>query len=753
MFWQPLIKIIELKYDLDVVLSMFVEETYKSLAVDACSIFLLEDDKMAYTLSASTLVPTVKSGMIYIDAKEDLIGRVALREEQLTIANIDEAKQHSVLQTLSRTKFYSLLAAPIIYKSEVIAILVLQMREKKQISESLQTDVATLCANLSPVLNRAINIEEVYDQIEEKPTATLSFDGTSTHEGGAKGIAFARYNITDIENIPYKKSQSEDEEALFNKAVEKVRSQLEKMLDRITYLAGNNEKLLFEAYLHMIDSSRFYDAIIAEIRKGIWVQTAIKKVVLDQVTAFENMNEPYFVERASDIRDLGKRILLALENNTIGTNKYPSNTILVASEVTASMIAEVPKGRLRAVITEQGSAYSHAAIIAKALSVPFITNISALPVSFIDGKEIIVDGYIGRIYIHPNAGLRTAYNRIIESEFEKVSALQKIKDLPNETLDGHRLDLNANIGLVADVDRAIAQGATTIGLYRSEVPFMIRDRFPSEDEQRIIYHQVLEAFPHEPIVIRALDVGADKTLPYFYESEQNPALGWRGIRMMLDHSDLFLTQIRAMLKASSQYNNLNILLPMITTIEEIKEAKALIRQAYKELIEEGFEVKPPGIGVMIEVPSVVLLIDQILKLVDFISIGSNDLTQYILAVDRSNNKVASIYNQLHPAMIRVFYYVVKTVLKHNKTVSLCGEIGGNPLATPLLIGIGFSSLSMNATNILKVKQVLRHVTQKQCRNVLRHVLKLTTVKEVHTYLESFLVENNLGGLIRAGKNH
>ena len=183
MFWQPLIKIIELKYDLDVVLSMFVEETYKSLAVDACSIFLLEDDKMAYTLSASTLVPTVKSGMIYIDAKEDLIGRVALREEQLTIANIDEANQHSVLQTLSRTKFYSLLAAPIIYKSEVIAILVLQMREKKQISESLQTDVATLCANLSPVLNRAINIEEVYDQIEEKPTATLSFDGTSTHEG------------------------------------------------------------------------------------------------------------------------------------------------------------------------------------------------------------------------------------------------------------------------------------------------------------------------------------------------------------------------------------------------------------------------------------------------------------------------------------------------------------------------------------------------------------------------------------------
>ena len=253
------------------------------------------------------------------------------------------------------------------------------------------------------------------------------------------------------------------------------------------------------------------------------------------------MEENYFIERASDVKDLGRRILLALDYKNIKNKTYPSNTILIANEVTPSMIAEVPKGKLKAIITEYGSTYSHAAILAKALSIPFITNIHALPVNFIDNKEIIVDGYIARVYINPNIGLRTAYNRIIKHELKKATELQRIKYLPNETKDGYVLELNANVGLIADLDRALQQGANSVGLYRSEIPFMIRDRFPSEDEQRIIYHQVLSAFPNKAVVIRVLDVGADKTLSYFYAEEQNPALGWRGMRMMLDHSDFIFS--------------------------------------------------------------------------------------------------------------------------------------------------------------------------------------------------------------------
>lgn len=752
MFWQSLVKIIELKQELDIVLSMFTKAACKVLNVDACSVFILDETERIYTLSASTLVPTLRSGMIYINTRDDLLGKVALREEALVVSDMSKALSHTVLQKLSRNRLQSLLAAPVVYKGEVITIIAFQLNDKDKITENLQTDVATLCANLSLPLNRAIHIEDVSEQIEDQLQGPMQFDGVSANDGVQKGIAIARYNITDIEEIPDKSSQSDDEEQLFISAVKDVKESLQDMLQRVTLLAGSEEAQLFEAYLQMMDSSRFYDAIITYIRQGVWLQSAIKRVVIQQARVFEQMDELYFVERASDIRDLGKRILLALENKTLKTNHYSIDTVLIASEVTASMIAEVPKGRLKAIISEHGASCSHAAILAKALSVPFVTGIKALPISFIDGKEVIVDAYVGRIYIQPAKGLKTAYERLIKHENQKAFELQALKDLPSSTLDGHEISLKANVGLIADLDGAVSQCAAGVGLYRSEIPFMIRDRFPSEDEQRIIYQQVLSTFPDRPAVLRTLDVGADKTLPYFYEKEQNPALGWRGIRMLLDQSNLFLMQIRAMLKASLHHDNLHILLPMITTIEEIKEAKQLIRQAYKEVVEEGFDINKPSIGIMFEVPAAVILAERLIGLVDFVSVGSNDLAQYVLAVDRSNEKVASLYNQLHPAMIRVLYHLVKAAKKQNKEISLCGELAGNPLATALLIGMGFDNLSMNTSVLLKVKHALRSVTKKQCRNVLKQVLKLTTTDEIHTYLESFLVENDLGGLIRAGIN-
>ncbi|MFZ9036005.1 MAG: phosphoenolpyruvate--protein phosphotransferase [Francisellaceae bacterium] len=750
MVWQALAKIIDQALDLDTMLTMFVSEAKEKLMVDACSIFLLDEDN-TYMLCASTLLPSVRSGMIYINAGEDLIGQVAQREESIKVDDLYQSSRYCVLQTFSRQRFYALLAAPIIHKSEVIAILVFQRLKPGSIDESLQNDVMTLCANISKPLNRAIDVDDVIEQIEERNYNTLFFDGEGVSEGVSKGQALVRYSLNDIDSIPDKQTQVDNEEEAFKEAVKEVKKHLNEMLDRVTQLASQTEALLFESYLQMLDSSRFYDAIIEQIRSGIWVQTAIKNVVNEQSAIYKDMDDHYLRERASDIKDLGRRIILALDDKLLTKSNYPSSTVLIASEVTASMIAEVPKGRLKAVVSEKGSAYSHAAIIAKALSIPFITAINALPINYIEGKEIIVDAYIGRVYAQPNPGLRAAYDRIILHESEKAHELQSIKLLPSQTKDGFKMTLKANVGLIADLDRAASQGAMNIGLYRSEIPFMIRDRFPSEEEQRIIYQQVLSTFPGQPTVLRTLDVGADKTLPYFYEAEQNPALGWRGIRMMLDQSDLFLTQIRAMLKASEAYENLHVLLPMITTIEEVKEAKKLIRQAYRELVEEGYSLALPAIGIMIEVPSVLVLLDSILPLVDFISIGSNDMTQYMLAVDRTNSKVSALYNQLHPAMIRVFYHIVKMAHKYQKEVSICGEIAGNPMATPILIGMGFDALSMNAVSILKVKYVLRSVTRKKCRNVLKQVLKLSTVDEVYTYLENFLVENDLGGLIRAGR--
>lgn len=753
MFWLSLVKTIELKQELNILLSIFTKDVCKVLSVNACSIFLLDNSEHTYTLSASTLVPKLKSGIIYINVKDDLLGKVALHKNTLVIPDMSKVSTHSILQTLSRNQLHSLLAEPVVHEGKVIAIIAFQLRDKNIITETLQTNVAKLCSNLSLPLSRAICIENISDTLKNSPKSPIYFDGLTANDGVQTGIARARYNITDIEEIPDKHSQSDDEESLFIAAVKDVKASLQDMLQRIKILAGSEEVQLFEAYLQMIDSSRFYDGIIQYIRQGVWLQSSIKRVVIEQAMLFEKMDEPYFVERASDIRDLGKRILLALENKILKKGYYPVDTVLIASEITASMIAEVPKGRLKAIISEHGTSYSHAAILAKALSIPFITRIKALPISFIDGKEVIVDAYIGRVYIQPAKGLKTAYGRLIKHEDQKAVELQALKNLSSTTLDGHKITLKANVGLIADLDRAVNQGASGIGLYRSEIPFMIRDSFPSEDEQRIIYQQILSTFPGKPSVLRTLDVGADKTLHYFYEEEQNPALGWRGIRMLLDQSSLFLMQIRAMLKASFNHNNLHILLPMITTIEEIKEAKKLIYKAYKEVVEEGFDIEQPNIGIMIEVPAAVILAERLINLVDFISIGSNDLAQYILAVDRNNEKVAALYNQLHPAVIQVLYHLVKVAKKQNKEISLCGELGSNPLATALLIGMGFDTLSINPSALPKVKYVLRNVSKKQCQNVLKNVLKLSTTKEVITYLEKFLVENDLGGLIRAGINY
>ena len=750
MSWQTLIKALECEQGLDAMLSTLTGELSRRTQVDACSIFTLEEQTDIYTLGASTLVPAIKHGMIYIDPREDFIGKVALREEPLYIGNIDTSDKYSILQTLSRKRFYSLFAAPVVHKGDVIAILVLQSIEKDGISESLQTDMATFCTNLSLPLNQALHADDVLERIEVTPDNSIYFEGISASEGVAKGIGFARYNIMDIKNIPDKKTQVDDEESLFINAVKDVKHHLNEMHKRVKQLAGEDEGALFDAYLQMIDSQRFYDAIIRLIRQGVWVQSAIKQVTLEQAKLFEQMPEPYLVERASDIKDLGKRILLALESKSLKKNHYAQETILVASEITASMIAEVPKGRLKGVVTEHGSAYSHAAIIAKALSIPFVTGISAFPVSFSDGKEIIVDAYQSRVYINPSEGVKTAYGRIVMLENQKTAELQSVRNLASETTDKYRLNLNINVGLIADLKHAVQQGAHTIGLYRSEIPFLIRDRFPGEDEQRILYQQVLHAFPERPVVLRILDVGADKSLPYFYEKETNPALGWRGIRMMLDQSDLFLTQVRAMLKASVSTGNLRILLPMVTTIGEIKAAMVLIKQAYLEVLEEGFQVSMPAIGVMIEVPSLAMVIDKVLECVDFISVGSNDLTQYVLAVDRNNEKVSALYHQLNPAMVRLFYHLAKQARKYQKPSALCGEIAGNPLAVPLLIAMGFDSLSMNGAALLKVKYVLRHVSKKQCDRLLKKVLTFTSVDEIQSCLEQFLDKNHLGQLICAG---
>jgi phosphotransferase system enzyme I (PtsP) len=385
------------------------------------------------------------------------------------------------------------------------------------------------------------------------------------------------------------------------------------------------------------------------------------------------------------------------------------------------------------------------------MGVPTVMGLTGTPINQLAGKELIVDGYNGQVYLSPSLALKKEFKSLLAEEMQLDAELVSLRELPAETQDGERVALYINTGLAVEVGLSISVGAEGVGLYRTELPFMLRERFPSEEEQRIMYRQLLHTFAPRPVVMRTLDVGGDKQLSYFPVEEDNPFLGWRGIRISLDHPEIFIQQIRAMLHASAGLENLSLLLPMITNVHEVEESLRLIKQAHKELLEEGIKVRLPKLGLMIEVPAAVYQAYELAKRVDFLSVGTNDLIQYILAVDRNNPRVADLYNGLHPAVLRALAEIAKAGHRANTPVGVCGELAGDPVAVILLLGMGFDSLSMNARALPRVKWVIRNFSLKRAQHLVKEVLKMDDATDVRGHLESALDEAGLGGLIRAGK--
>jgi phosphotransferase system enzyme I (PtsP) len=357
------------------------------------------------------------------------------------------------------------------------------------------------------------------------------------------------------------------------------------------------------------------------------------------------------------------------------------------------------------------------------------------------------------VYSNPSDQLRNRYREVIKEEEQLVKGLEGLIDLPCETPDGHRVNLWVNTGLMSDVVRSLDHGAEGIGLFRTEVPFLLSERFPSEQEQAAIYREQLEAFAPKRVTMRTLDVGGDKALPYFPIKEENPFLGWRGIRVTLDHPEIFIAQVRAMMRASVGLDNLQIMLPMISNVHEVTGSILIIKRAYRELREEGLDVKMPPVGVMIELPAAVYQTRALCRLVDFISVGSNDLTQYLLAVDRNNPRVASLYSSFHPAVLQALYNVVTEAHLENKTVSICGEMAGDPGAAVLLMAMGFDVLSMNATTLLRVKAVIRTITLESAKELLEQVMALDDSQSIRSCVDMALYNAGVDRLLRSPRNH
>jgi phosphotransferase system enzyme I (PtsP) len=723
-----------------------------AMAAEACSIFFVDEERGEYVLMATEGLNKKLINEARLKFGEGLIGLVGEREEPI---NLDDAPEHPRFRSypnIGEENFHAFLGVPIIHHRQLLGVLFIQQREPRRFDESEEAFLGTLAAQLAAAIAHAQAVGLLWE-ISDREVEGKTFSGLSGAPGVAIGIAMVVYPLADLDSVPDRKITAIDEEiAFFQSAVLVTREEISSLGESLTQNLPKEEQGIFDAYLRILDSPSFLEKVVSEIKTGTWAQAALKKTIKQYVLQFEAMDDSYIQERATDIRDLGQRILSHLQaNERQVATVYPKQTILVGEEVTPSALASVPEEQLVGLVSTKGSSNSHVAILARAMGIPTVMGVNNLPVAKLEMKELIIDGYYGQVYCSPTGAILEEFQRLANEERELDSELKALRDLPAETLDGYGLSLYINTGLISDISRALGVGAEGVGLYRTEVPFMVRDRFPSEDEQRVIYRQLLQAFAPRPVMMRTLDIGGDKELPYFPVQEKNPFLGWRGIRVTLDHPEIFLVQIRAMLRASQGLENLHIMLPMVSCVAEVEEAQRLIAQAYSELMEEGEQIKMPAVGVMVEVPSAVYQARELARRVDFLSVGSNDLIQYLLAVDRNNSRVANLYDGLHPAVLRALMQVVEGTHQEGKYVSICGEIAADPVAVILLLAMGFDTLSMSATRLPRMKWVIRKFTMTRAIKLLEEVLAMDDSIEIRCHLELALEDAGLGGLIRAGK--
>lgn len=740
--------------DLQEALNVIVTRVREEIDTQACSIFLLNKDQTQLVLMATDGLKPEAVTKVSLPVGKSIVGLVVEKGEPI---NLDNATQHTKflnIPEIGEEPYRAFLGVPIRHLGRFLGVLTVQQHEVRCYDEAEEAFLMTIAVQLARLIEPYAEAAGIFRK--DKPqtaSGSLVLQGIPSVPGVGIGEGVVVYLPADLDAVIDREPENVAEEiAHFQAALAAVREETKVLGERLATTLPKEELELFGAYVKILDSNSLGDEIIKEIHNGHWAQSALKRVIKKYAHQFEVMENEYFRERAADLHDLGRRILAQLQSAKKSICEYPQRTILVGDEISASDLAEVPEGRLVGIVSAHGSSNSHVAILARSLGIPTVMGVNDLPIAQLEHEQLIVDGYFGRVHIAPQPRLLRAFESLAKEESELEADLEYLRELPAETQDGHRIGMYVNVGLLADVSKALTVGADGVGLYRTEVPFMVRDRFPSAEEQRVVYRQLLSTFAPRPVTMRVLDVGGDKKLPYFPVEEANPFLGWRGVRLLLDHPEILLSQLRAMLKAAEGIDNLQVMFPMISDIAQIDEILELLKRAHQEVLDEQVKVAMPKVGIMIEVPSVIYQIQTLARKVDFISVGSNDLTQYILAVDRHNEQVADLYDSLHPAMLQALIQIVEGAHQENKPVSLCGEMAADPAAVILLLGMKFDALSMSAAHLLRMRWVVRSFTFNRAKKLLSEVLTMENAWQIRRFMELSLDEAGLGGLIRAGRH-
>jgi len=738
---------------LDGALAILVQKIRHTMKTDCCSVYVTDPQQQLLVLRATDGLAQEAVGKACMPLGEGMVGQVAVREEPINLADARSNPHFKYLPETAEEGFLSFLGTPITHHRKVLGVLVVQQSQARSYDQSEESFLVTLAAHLAGVLANT-DFQTVLSEPNQRKRLKAIKAGSSS-----SGIAIAKawinrssgeleqQQIIETDNIEHQLER-------FNVALEITREEFHSLAIKLSEQLPKDVASIFDLYQHMLADASLAGDIRNKIKQGYQVEGALRMVVEHYVQQFSEMSDPYLKERAVDVKDVGLRLLHALLLGP-SAEMFPTEpVIVVAEEVTATMFAQIPRQFLAGVISQRGAANSHAAILARAMGIPALMGLS-FDINKLRGCELILDGYSAELFVEPDKIVRDEYLALLAQESELNTLVQQDLDKPALSLDSVEVEMLINAGLSADSDIAINAGADGVGLYRTEVPFLMQDRFPSEDEQFMRYRDILNSYRDKNVCMRTLDVGGDKQLPYFPIVEENPFLGWRGIRLTLDHPEIFLVQARAMYRAAIECGNLSIMLPMISCLNEVDEASRLLEQAWVEVLDElGIDEEPerPKHGVMLEVPSVLFVLPELAQRVDFWSVGSNDLTQYLLAVDRNNTRVAGLFNTFHPAVVRALKQIIEQANQHAIPVSFCGELAGDPVGALLVLALGYRRLSMSSFNLAKIKYIIRHVDVAELSALGEQILQSQSGAAIYSLLFRYLEQNDLSQLVRVSKH-
>ena len=569
------------------------------------------------------------------------------------------------------------------------------------------------------------------------------------------GIAFGKALLLKEDEIVIDRKkisadQVDQEVERFLSGRAKASAQLETIKTKAGETFGEEKEAIFEGHIMLLEDEELEQEIIALIKdKHMTADAAAHEVIEGQASALEELDDEYLKERAADVRDIGKRLLRnILGLKIIDLSAIQDEVILVAADLTPSETAQLNLKKVLGFITDAGGRTSHTSIMARSLELPAIVGTGSVTSQVKNDDYLILDAVNNQVYVNPTNEVIDKMRAVQEQVASEKAELAKLKDLPAITLDGHQVEVCANIGTVRDVEGAERNGAEGVGLYRTEFLFMDRDALPTEEEQFAAYKAVAEACGSQAVIVRTMDIGGDKELPYMnFPKEENPFLGYRAVRIYPEFAGLFRTQLRAILRAAS-FGNAQLMIPMVHSLDQILWVKGEIQKAIVELKRDGLRhAETITLGIMVEVPSVCYIIDHFCDEVDFFSIGSNDMTQYLYAVDRNNPRVSPLYNPITPSFLRMLQQIVTAAHQRGKWVGICGELGGESRYLPLLLGLGLDELSMSSPRIPEVKSQLRQLDSEACRELARQACECRSAQEIEALLTAFAPEEDVRPLL------